>query len=66
MYYYSLSRCGHITDPTSIQLLFEISQTLHDNMEFVNVKDDNGQVARSVARFVHMVDFSSANLRWLW
>lgn len=56
MCYYLLSRSGHIRDPTSIQLLSEISQALHDNMEFTN-KDDDGQVARSVSRFVHMVTF---------
>ncbi|KAJ1389541.1 Vacuolar protein sorting-associated protein 35 [Sesbania bispinosa] len=53
------TRNGHISDPTSIQLLFEISQTLHDNMEFMNVKDDDGQVARSISRFVHMVDYGA-------
>lgn len=51
-------RSGHIRDPTSIQLLSEISQALHDNMEFTN-KDDDGQVARSVSRFVHMVDYGT-------
>ncbi|RDY10057.1 hypothetical protein CR513_05484, partial [Mucuna pruriens] len=50
---------GHISDSTSIQLLFEISQTLHDNMEFMNVKDDYGQVAHSISRFVHMVDYGA-------
>ncbi|XP_073223706.1 uncharacterized protein [Cicer arietinum] len=50
---------SHIRDLTSIQLLFEISQTLHDNMEFMSVKDDDGQVARSVSRFVHTVDYGT-------
>ncbi|XP_020240326.1 VPS35 endosomal protein sorting factor-like isoform X3 [Cajanus cajan] len=53
------SRNGHISDPTSIQMLFEISQTLHDNIEFMNVKDDDGQVAHSISRFVHMVDYGA-------
>lgn len=66
LYYYLLSRSSHIRDLTSIQLLFEISQTLHDNMEFMSVKDDDGQVARSVSRFVHTVTFSFANIFCLW
>ncbi|XP_020240351.1 VPS35 endosomal protein sorting factor-like isoform X6 [Cajanus cajan] len=53
------TRNGHISDPTSIQMLFEISQTLHDNIEFMNVKDDDGQVAHSISRFVHMVDYGA-------
>ncbi|TKY57323.1 UPF0505 protein C16orf6 [Spatholobus suberectus] len=59
------TRNGHISDPTSIQLLFEISQMLHDNMEFMNVKDDDGQVARSISRFVHMVDYGAEMERHL-
>jgi hypothetical protein len=65
MYHYLLSRSGPIRDPTSIQLLSEISQPLHDNMEFINVKDDDSQVARSVSRFVHMVTFYFANILWM-
>ncbi|KAK7320363.1 hypothetical protein VNO77_29773 [Canavalia gladiata] len=53
------TRNGQISDPMSIQLLFEISQTLHDNMEFMNVKDDDGQVAHSISHFVHLVDFGA-------
>ncbi|KAF7831338.1 UPF0505 protein [Senna tora] len=49
----------HISDPTAIQLLFEISQTLHDNMEFMNVKDAESQVARLISRFVHMIDYGA-------
>ncbi|KAK2454629.1 VPS35 endosomal protein sorting factor [Trifolium repens] len=59
------TRGGPIRDPTSIQLLSEISQTLHDNMEFMNVKDDDSQVARSVSRFVHMVDYGTEMERHL-
>ncbi|KAK7371999.1 hypothetical protein VNO80_05366 [Phaseolus coccineus] len=54
-----VTRNDHISDPTSIQLLFEIAQTLHDNIEFMNVKDDDGQVAHSISRFVHMVDYGA-------
>lgn len=59
------TRNGHISDLTSIQLLFEISQTLHDNMEFMNVKDDDGQVARLISRFVNMVDYGAEMERHL-
>lgn len=65
MDYYLLSRNGRIRDPTRIQLLFEISRTLHDNMEFLNAKNDDSQVAHSVSRFVHMVTFDFANILWL-
>lgn len=65
MDYNLLSRSGRIRDPTSIQLLFEISRTLHDNMEFINAKNDDSQVARSVSRYVHMVTFELANILWL-
>ncbi|WVY89214.1 hypothetical protein V8G54_034728 [Vigna mungo] len=54
-----VTRNDHISDPTSIQLLFEIAQTLHDNIEFMNVKDNDGQVARSISRFVLMVDYGA-------
>ncbi|XP_052735898.1 uncharacterized protein LOC108338455 isoform X2 [Vigna angularis] len=54
-----VTRNDHISDPTSIQLLFEIAQTLHDNIEFMNVKDDDGQMARSISRFVLMVDYGA-------
>ncbi|GAU28848.1 hypothetical protein TSUD_21850 [Trifolium subterraneum] len=59
------TRSGPIRDTTSIQLLSEISQTLHDNMEFMNVKDDDSQVAHSVSRFVHMVDYGTEMERHL-
>ncbi|XP_019456612.1 PREDICTED: UPF0505 protein C16orf62 homolog isoform X1 [Lupinus angustifolius] len=59
------SRKGHISDATSIQLLFEISQTLHDNLEFMNVKDDDRLVARSITRLVHMVDYGAEMERHL-
>ncbi|KAF5478944.1 hypothetical protein F2P56_005464 [Juglans regia] len=48
-----------ISDPTTIQLLFEISQALHDDLDFVNAKDDDNQPARLISRFVHMVDYGS-------
>ncbi|XP_057441139.1 uncharacterized protein LOC130733086 isoform X2 [Lotus japonicus] len=59
------TRNGHINDPSSIKLLFEISRTLHDNMEVMIVKDDDGLVARSISRFVHMVDYGTEMERQL-
>ncbi|KAK7847415.1 upf0505 protein c16orf62 like protein, partial [Quercus suber] len=48
------TRNGSISDPTSIQLLFEISQNLHDDGDFLNTKDDDNQPARLISHFVHM------------
>lgn len=53
---YLLSRNCHISDATTMQLLFEISESLHDNMDFMNVKDDDSQVAQLISRFVCMVN----------
>lgn len=51
----SLGRSARICDPTTIQLLFEISQALHDDIDFLNVKDEDNQPARLISRFVCMV-----------
>ncbi|GMN51638.1 hypothetical protein TIFTF001_020788 [Ficus carica] len=51
------TRNGYICDPTTIQLLFEISQALYDGIDFVNVKDADNQPARLISRFVNMVDY---------
>ncbi|KAL6975265.1 hypothetical protein U1Q18_024059 [Sarracenia purpurea var. burkii] len=52
------TRKGSIRDPTFIQLLFELSQSLHDGMDYSNMKnDDNQQCARLISRFVNMVDY---------
>ncbi|PON91931.1 Suppressor of white apricot protein [Trema orientale] len=48
---------GYICDPTTIQLLFEISQALYDGIDFLNVKDAGNQPARLISRFVNMVDY---------
>ncbi|XP_028800318.1 VPS35 endosomal protein sorting factor-like [Neltuma alba] len=53
------TRNCRIRHPTTIQLLYEISQTLHDDMEFMNVKDDDSHVSRLISRFVHMVDYGA-------
>lgn len=53
---FQLGRNSYIRDPTTIQLLFEISQALHDDLDFVNVKDDDNQPAHLISRFVHMVN----------
>jgi hypothetical protein len=51
-----LGRNSYIRDPTTIQMLFEISQALHDDLDFVNVKDDDNHPAHLISRFVHMVN----------
>ncbi|KAK7847412.1 upf0505 protein c16orf62 like protein, partial [Quercus suber] len=59
------TRNGSISDPTSIQLLFEISQNLHDDGDFLNTKDDDNQPARLISHFVHMVDYGTEMERHL-
>ncbi|XP_062169549.1 uncharacterized protein LOC133875428 isoform X2 [Alnus glutinosa] len=59
------TRNSYIRDPTTIQLLFEISQSLHDDLDFVNVKDDDNQPAHLISRFVHMVDYGTEMERHL-
>ncbi|KAM6553777.1 hypothetical protein CsatB_014539 [Cannabis sativa] len=59
------TRDGYICDPTTIQLLFEISQALYDGIEFANVKDADNQPARLISRFVNMVDYGVAMERHL-
>lgn len=59
------TRNSYIRDPTTIQLLFEISQALHDDLDFVNVKDDDNQPAHLISRFVHMVDYGTEMERHL-
>lgn len=58
---YFMGRNGYICDPTTIQLLFEISQALYDGIDFVNVKDDDNQPARLISRFVNMVTYSDVH-----
>lgn len=56
IYSYFVGRDGRINDPTTIQLLFEICQALHDGIDFANLKDDDyQQPARLISRFVLMV-----------
>lgn len=51
------TRNGCIRDPTMIQFLFEVSQALHDGIDFSNMRnDDNKQSARLISRFVDKVD----------
>ncbi|XP_022733809.1 UPF0505 protein C16orf62 homolog isoform X2 [Durio zibethinus] len=51
------TRNGYVRDPTSIQLIFEISQELHNDIDIANKKnDDNQQQARLISHFVRMVD----------
>ncbi|XP_050216619.1 uncharacterized protein LOC126667645 [Mercurialis annua] len=54
------TRKGRIHDPSTIQLLFEISQSLHDGIDFANMKDDeNQQPAHLISRFVQIVDYGA-------
>ncbi|XP_048235004.1 VPS35 endosomal protein-sorting factor-like isoform X2 [Ricinus communis] len=54
------TRYGQIHDPSTIQLLFEISQSLHDGIDFASMKDDdNQQPAHLICRFVQMVDYGA-------
>ncbi|XVF03816.1 hypothetical protein REPUB_Repub05bG0025600 [Reevesia pubescens] len=51
------TRNGYVRDPTTIQLLFEISQALYNDSDISYMKnDDNQQQARMISRFVRMVD----------
>ncbi|XP_059443996.1 uncharacterized protein LOC132175919 isoform X2 [Corylus avellana] len=56
---------SYIRDPTTIQMLFEISQALHDDLDFVNVKDDDNHPAHLISRFVRMVDYGTEMERHL-
>lgn len=51
---YSFGRKGCIRDPRTIQFLLEISQALHHDENFVNLKDDN-QPGRLISQFVSLV-----------
>uniref|UniRef100_A0A6N2M8D9 Uncharacterized protein n=1 Tax=Salix viminalis TaxID=40686 RepID=A0A6N2M8D9_SALVM len=51
------TRTGYLHDLSTIQLLFEISQSLHDVIDFGSMKDDEyQQPLRLISRFVEMVD----------
>ncbi|KAL4554184.1 hypothetical protein LXL04_037361 [Taraxacum kok-saghyz] len=51
------TRNDHINDPTTIKLLFDVAQSLHDSVDFSNTKqDDNQQAQRLIARFIDKVD----------
>ncbi|XP_068312077.1 uncharacterized protein [Pyrus communis] len=51
-------RKGCIRDPRTIQFLLEISQALHHDENFVNLKDDN-QPGRLISQFVSLVDYGA-------
>ncbi|PIA28399.1 hypothetical protein AQUCO_07000016v1, partial [Aquilegia coerulea] len=54
------TRNGYICDPTTIQMLFEISQALHDCLDVFSVKDDHHeQQAHLISRFVQLVDYGA-------
>ncbi|XP_076916852.1 uncharacterized protein LOC143576701 isoform X2 [Bidens hawaiensis] len=51
------TRKDRIDDLTTVKLLFDVAQSLHDNADFSNMRqDDNQQAERLVARFVDKVD----------
>lgn len=51
------TRNDHINDPTTIKLLFDVAQSLHDSVDFSSTKqDDNQQAERLIARFIDKVD----------
>ncbi|XP_065862426.1 uncharacterized protein [Euphorbia lathyris] len=54
------TRNGHICDTSAIQFLFEISQSLHNGIDFANIKDDfNQHAAHMISRFVELVDYGA-------
>ncbi|KAJ7963774.1 UPF0505 protein C16orf62-like [Quillaja saponaria] len=53
------TRNGPICNPTTIQLVFEISQALYDTLDFMNVTDGASQAASLITRFVIMVDYGA-------
>lgn len=55
MFAYSFGRNGCIRDPRTIQFLLEISQALHQDENFGNLKDDTNQPARLISQFVSLV-----------
>ncbi|KAK1440085.1 hypothetical protein QVD17_05910 [Tagetes erecta] len=51
------TRNDRIDDPTTVKLLFDVAQSLHDNVDFSNTRqDDNQHAERLVARFIDKVD----------
>ncbi|CAK7324574.1 unnamed protein product [Dovyalis caffra] len=55
-----VTRTGYLHDLSTIQLLFEISQSLHDAIDFASMKDDEYQQSLwLISRFVEMVDFGA-------
>lgn len=60
------TRTGYLRDLSTIQLLFEISQSLHDVIDFGSMKDDEyQQPLRLISRFVEMVDYGTEMERHL-
>ncbi|KAK9057073.1 hypothetical protein SSX86_024440 [Deinandra increscens subsp. villosa] len=49
------TRNDRIDDPTTVKLLFDVAQSLHDNVDF-SYMSDNQQAERLVARFIDKVD----------
>lgn len=64
-----------LQDPTIIHFLFEVSQALHDGVDFLNIKADEHQhSAQLISRFVNIVhsfsfpshSFASSTFWFLW
>lgn len=55
------TRSGDIRNPTTIRILFEISQHLHDRVDILNMKDDrHKEQEHLICRFVQMVNYGAA------
>ncbi|KAI5674779.1 hypothetical protein M9H77_15143 [Catharanthus roseus] len=52
------TRNNCLQDPTIIHFLFEVSQALHDGVDFLNIKADEHQhSAQLISRFVNIAEF---------
>ncbi|KAG9447609.1 hypothetical protein H6P81_013737 [Aristolochia fimbriata] len=52
------TRNGYIQDPRMIQLLFEVARSLHDSIDYANMKnEDHQQPSHHICLFVSKVDF---------
>ncbi|KAK1318320.1 hypothetical protein QJS10_CPB04g00687 [Acorus calamus] len=53
------TRSGYIHDPSILERLFDVAQSLHGSIDFLSLDVDCQQRARLITRFVQMVDFGS-------
>ncbi|XP_019058397.1 PREDICTED: UPF0505 protein [Tarenaya hassleriana] len=59
------TRNGRIRDAATVQLLFDVSQSLYDATDFNIKNDDNQRQSQLISRFIEMVDFGSEMERHL-